>query len=66
VMTGQLNDGFTQRDITQNDWSNLKNANQVRAGLNLLVEHGWLAQQSVMRGGRPTMHYWINPESFAT
>jgi Protein of unknown function (DUF3987) len=58
---GHLKDGFTGRDITQNDWSILTDTNQVRAGLNLLVDSGWLAQQEVKKGGRAKLVYWINP-----
>lgn len=63
VSRGYLKDGFTARDVYQNDWANLSNPEQVKTGLGMLVELGWLADKKVQHfeGGRPTVRYFINP-----
>jgi len=65
VWKGDLKDGFTARDVTRSEWSNLTDGDQVKAGLNLLVEHGWLAQHQVGTGGRPKLLYYANPAAFS-
>jgi putative DNA primase/helicase len=64
VWKGGLPDGFTARDIAEKDWSNLTNAEQVKTGLDLLVDHGWLAQHETRTGGRSKLVYFINPATF--
>jgi putative DNA primase/helicase len=64
VWKGSLKDGFTARDITHNEWSQLTDGEQVGTGLNLLVDHGWLAQQEVKTGGRAKLRYFVNPATF--
>jgi putative DNA primase/helicase len=61
VRAGTLKDGFTCRDIHQRDWSNLSDPNQVQAGLNLLVDCDYLADQWAKRPGRPKVTYLVNP-----
>ena len=63
IRRGDLTDGFTARDIHQRGWSNLANGEQVKAGLELLVDLGWLADKAIKRlgGGRPTVAYLVNP-----
>src|SRR5262249_57449473 len=43
VREGELQDGFTARDVHQHDWSGLTDREQVQAGLDLLVELNYLA-----------------------
>jgi hypothetical protein len=67
VRKGNLTDGFTAREITQRGWSNLSNREQVQAGLDLLADHGWLAdiEHRERHGGRPKVTYRINPAARA-
>jgi hypothetical protein len=65
VWRGQLKDGFTARDITQSDRSMLTDSGQVKAELNLLVDHRWLAQHQANTHGRPRPVYYVNPPVFA-
>jgi Protein of unknown function (DUF3987) len=65
VCRGSLADGFTARDITQSEWSGLTDTDEVKAGLELLVDRGWLAQHEVRTRGRPSIRYYINPVVFA-
>jgi hypothetical protein len=60
-----LDDGFLARDIQRRGWSNLSNIDQIKAGLNLLVDLAWLVDKTLKRleGGRPTVCYLINPRA---
>jgi len=62
IRKGELIDGFTARDILQNDWAKLTDREQVIAGLALLVDHDWLAERITPTGGRPRTDYIINPK----
>jgi Protein of unknown function (DUF3987) len=61
---GQIEDGFTSRDITQKDWARLNDPEQVKPALEMLVDYGWLAQAPVYTAGRPKTVYHINPVTF--
>jgi putative DNA primase/helicase len=63
IRRGDLCDGFTSRDVHQRGWSGLAEIEHVKAGLDLLVDLGWLADSQVkgVAGGRPKVTYEINP-----
>jgi hypothetical protein len=64
VRSGDLQDGFTARDIHQRGWGHLTERDHVGAGLALLVDLGYLAELACVskpQGGRPTVAYAINP-----
>ncbi len=60
----EIQDGFTLRDIHQKGWSNLSDREQVKAGLDLLVDLDWLGARTEQTGGRPRTFYSINPGAF--
>jgi hypothetical protein len=63
IKAKHLKDGFTARDIQRRGWSHLTELEDVQAGLDLLVDHFWLAAVPVPSGpagGRPTTTYKIN------
>jgi putative DNA primase/helicase len=62
IHKGELIDGFTARDILQNDWAKLTDREQVIAGLALLVDHDWLVERITPTRGRPRTDYIINPK----
>jgi hypothetical protein len=67
IRKGELQDGFTAREVHQHDWSGLTDREQVQAGLNLLVERHHLAPSGATtseRGGRPTTAYLVNPRGY--
>jgi putative DNA primase/helicase len=63
IRKGDLADGFSARDISQKDWSNLTDRNQVNAGLGLLEESAYVAAETVKTPGRPKTTYRINPRA---
>jgi len=65
IRKGDINDGFTARDVQRHQWSNLTERGHIQAGLNLLVDLDFLAASSpttTPRGGHPKIIYHINPE----
>ena len=62
----KLKDGFTARDIKQANWQHLREQDAVEKALPLLVENGYLREQTETgenaAGGRPTKRYLINPK----
>jgi hypothetical protein len=62
MRSGKLCDGFTRRDIKRKGWHGLSNDGQVEAGLDILVEHGWLRDEHVTGAQRHTTKYFINPQ----
>jgi putative DNA primase/helicase len=65
VRKGELTNGFTLRDVHQKGWANLADRDQVKAGLDLLVDLDWLAAKTEQTGGRPRISYTINPGALA-
>ena len=63
IRAGDLSTEFSARDVYRNRWSNLANADQAKAGLDLLVEIGWLVEKRARTGGRPAANYLINPKT---
>lgn len=60
----EIAEGFTLRDIHQRGWANLADRDQVRAGLDLLVDYDWIAPKVENTGGRPRTTYRINPGAY--
>jgi Protein of unknown function (DUF3987) len=66
IRSGDLQHGFTARDIHQGDWAHLTEREHVGLGLRLLEDHDFIcAEQSEKgpRGGRPKVTYSINPRA---
>jgi len=64
IRIGDLNDGFTARDVHQRGWAHLTEREQVGAGLSLLVDLDYLAPSSPgirAEGGRHKITYLVNP-----
>jgi hypothetical protein len=62
---GELEDGFTRRDVRRNQWRNLTGDDAIQAALDWLVDEDWLREESTggtgPGSGRPTTCYRINP-----
>ena len=65
VERGELEDGFTLRDVRRNGWHNLKADDAIRAALEWLEDENWLRGEEIggtgPGGGRRTTRYRINP-----
>lgn len=62
IQHGHVADGFTLRDIYDHHWSGLKEKAQVQEAAQRLCELGWIREEKVSTGGRPTSVYSINPQ----
>lgn len=61
IKKGDIQNGFTDRDIYRRGWSNLTDREQVSAALTLLQDYDWLQSERRNTGGRPSTIWWINP-----
>lgn len=59
-----LADGFTIRDIYRHQWSSLGDPQDVLKAVHVLVEYGYLLEQSRKDKGRPCSVYRINPHTY--
>jgi hypothetical protein len=67
IRNGDLQDGFTGRDVHQHGWSNLADREHVQAGLDLLGDLDWVRAERCIAGvtgGRPRIVYSINPRAW--
>ncbi len=60
IRAGDLQDGFTARDVRRHEWSGLVTVEGVQTALDLLVDYGWLIERARKGAGRPTSDYWIH------
>ncbi len=61
IRSGDIEDGHKVRDIYRREWPGLVNADQVHAGLEVLVQHNWVRVEHQDTGGRPTGIVSIHP-----
>jgi putative DNA primase/helicase len=62
LRSGHLKAPFGSREVWRPQWSRLTDREQVEAGLRLLVDYDWLAEQRIVTGGRPTIVYAPHPK----
>jgi hypothetical protein len=62
IQQGFVEDGFSARDVYTNHWSGLNDKSQAEQAVKKLVELGWLREEKVSTGGRPTAAYRIHPQ----
>ena len=65
LLDGQLPDGFTCRTLTLKGWSGLSTKDQASGAIDALVEYGWLIEEEIRSGGRPSVKYSLNPNASA-
>lgn len=58
---GELQDGFTAREVYRKGWAFMSTQEEAQVAINLLVEHGYLKATSSQSTGRSTIKYLINP-----
>lgn len=62
ILAGDLEDGFTVRDVIRKGWSGLKEQGDVRYTLETFCERDWIRPMSTQgQVGQPTTRYEINP-----
>jgi hypothetical protein len=65
IAKGQLEDGFTDRDVYRPKWSGLTDPERVKEGLAVLSEYQWIRAQQIETGGRAKTVWRINPQAGA-
>jgi Protein of unknown function (DUF3987) len=59
VQGGSFPDPFRARDVYRNQWAELSDRETVGEALELLAARGWLMENEVQTGGRPTTVYTL-------
>ena len=62
ILSGDLTEAFTARDVYRCHWAGLSTREEAQKGIDVLVELGWLAEIHETTGGRPSITYVINPK----
>lgn len=61
IEKGDLQDGFSLRDVYRPGWSGLSDRQDAQSAVDVLIDHHWLIEESIDTGGRPQTVYRINP-----
>jgi hypothetical protein len=62
ILSGDLTEAFTARDVYRCHWAGLLTREEAQKGIDVLVELGWFAEVHETTGGRPSITYVINPK----
>ncbi len=65
ILKREIADGFTARDIYNNDWSQLDSVEKAEGSIEILFKAKWLRKkiiQPTKDGGRGSVQYFINPK----
>lgn len=54
---------FSKRDVYRPQWSGLTDREQIKKGLQLLVDYGWLRESLIPTEGRSSEKYELNPKA---
>jgi hypothetical protein len=62
IRAGDLQDGFSAREVYKAGWAHLSDREAAQAGLDLLCDLDWLAARKISpKGRRPAPRFSINP-----
>ena len=61
IKRGAVQDGHRPKDIYRNHWSKLATPEEVKAGLDVLIEYDWLTVNKKDTGGKPSEIIRLNP-----
>lgn len=64
ILSGKIADGFTLRDIYSNDWQYLTDKQSAQTAIEILLDAGWVREEELETGGRPSTRYVVNPRVF--
>ncbi|MBY0293410.1 MAG: DUF3987 domain-containing protein, partial [Alphaproteobacteria bacterium] len=62
IQGGDLKDRFDVRDVYRKEWTRLKTKEEVEAACHLLIEKGWLREETLSEGRKTKKCYFINPK----
>jgi putative DNA primase/helicase len=65
ILDGSLHDGFALKQVYRPHWSNLADRDAAGAAVDLLMELGWLREETEATSGRPRTTYYLHPEFFS-
>ena len=63
IRRGAIQDGSTARDVLRHHWAKLSTIEDVRAGISMLSDYGWLLIEKTDTGGRPSEKIRFNPRA---
>ena len=66
IEAGQVVDGFTPRDVYNKNWHALTNKEAVREATSELIAAGWIREEKIKTGGRPSTRFRLNPKIMDT
>jgi hypothetical protein len=52
IKKGDIQDGFVLRDIYRKQWSQLNSSELVHQGAKILIDFGWLKEDSIEQNGK--------------
>lgn len=52
IKKGDLQDGFAARDVYRKQWSHLNSSELVHQGIKILVDFGWVKEESIDQKGK--------------
>ncbi|MBX9621478.1 MAG: DUF3987 domain-containing protein [Alphaproteobacteria bacterium] len=61
IQEGDLHDRFDIREIYRKQWSSLKTKEEVEAACDILIQKGWLKEESLSNGRKTKSCYLVNP-----
>ena len=61
ILDGDLESGFTVRDVYRKAWSGMSKKDSAQAAVDVLVDHGWLQSVADRNGNRGFTKYEVNP-----
>jgi hypothetical protein len=62
LLSEDLTEAFTARDVYRCHWAGLSTREEAQKGIDVLVELGWLVEVHETTGGRPSLKNVINPQ----
>jgi len=65
----RLPEVFTASDVAKKDWKGLSRTEEAERALAILEDHSWvrgIESPAGAKGGRPTVHYHVNPQCIHT
>ncbi|MFH0980921.1 MAG: DUF3987 domain-containing protein, partial [Planctomycetota bacterium] len=67
ILSGEVTNGFTARDVYRAGWSGLATREDVAVAVAVLMDLDWLREDREQNpaGGRPLVRYWVNPKILA-